>query len=416
VIRFNFAEDQNSTAMKRSLCIAGLLSASIAASAQWVQQVTNTSANLTSVHFPTASTGYIAGNFSGYGGYLKTTDGGNTWNSSLIAFAPFETIHFSTSDSGTTVGYGVFFRTTDSGSNWNNPATPASYTMDLWSFNNNTILLLGSFGTSYITYDGGMNWTTRTDTVAFESLFFLDQSTGYAAGWDGTFNYRGVISKTTDQGLNWTHHYLSNNTVLGSIHFPSTNVGYALGSDIMVKTSDGGITWAVLTLDSTCSYTDVYFSSETRGHVVGMTEQGYPVILSTDDGGMTWIKHVLGNTSRTLQSVWCTDDNTCFAAGDSGMVFKTTNAGGLGISEIGSSNNISAYPNPFTEHITISVEGDLVIGDLIIYDVYGREMRRITGHKLTEMTISRNGLAAGVYYYVLQDGPKTTGAGKIIAR
>lgn len=402
--------------MKRSLFIAALLAACTSANAQWVQQITNSTADLYSIHFPTATTGYIAGSFNGYGGYLKTTDGGNTWNSQMITFAPFTSIHFSDPDTGTAVGYGVFFATTNSGTSWNNPAPPNSFMTDNWSFEGNTILI-ASGNNVYKSTNGGNTWSAHTDTVTFESFFFLDQSTGYAVGWDGTFAYRGVISKTTDQGATWTHYILPNYSVLSSIHFPSQNTGYAVGTNRVVKTSDGGNTWSFLNVDSVNNYyNDVFFTSNTTGHVVGQNSQGNPFIMSTNDGGNTWITQTLTSGNHNLRSVWCTDANTCFAAGDSGLVFKTTNAGGMSISEHSNTTRVKAYPNPFSGSFTIKIEGaSLVNGTLRVYDVLGRETEVLNGLQGNEIQVNKN-ISAGAYFYLLCEGQQTIASGKIIAQ
>ena len=402
--------------MKKLFCIIGALALCATANAQWIQQTTNTTADLKSIHFPASSIGYIAGDFGGYGGYLKTTDGGNTWNSELITFAPFQSIHFANADTGAAVGYNIYFRTTDGGATWSNPAPPSSYTHDVWSFTNNRVLI-GSGFNLYKSFNGGSSWAGQSDTASFEDFYFLDQSTGYSVGWDGTFNYRGVISKTTDQGATWSHTFLPNYSTLSSVNFPSANVGYAVGSNRVVKTGDGGNTWNFLNVDSTWYYTDVYFSSNTLGHVVGQTDLGFPVIISTNDGGNTWIPHVLGNTIRSFQSVWCTDNNTCFAAGDSGIVYKTTNAGAMGIEEQASTAKVKAYPNPFNESITISIEGNgLKNGTICIYDVTGREIIMMNDLSGDEVNVSRNNLPDGIYFYSLRDGERTVGSGKIIAQ
>lgn len=403
--------------MKRSLFIAALLVTCISANAQWVQQITNGMASLYSIHFPTATTGYIAGAYSsGYGVYLKTTDGGNTWNSDLISFAPFSSVHFSSADSGTAVGYGVFFATTDGGTSWNNPPPPSSYITDTWTFEGNTILI-ASGNNVYKTTDGGSTWSTHLDSVTFESFFFLDQSTGYAAGWDGTFAYRGVISKTTDQGATWTHYILPGYSVLSSVHFPSANVGYAVGSSRVVKTSDGGSTWSFLNVDSVNNYyNDVFFTSELVGHVAGQNSQGNPFVMSTNNGGNTWTTQTLTSGNHNLRSIWCTDASTCFAVGDSGFVFKTTNAGGMSIRELKDHGTVRAYPNPFSENLTLSVEGvPLQNGALRIYDVFGREvvsMHELQGNEI----LVKDRLAAGAYFYVLSQEEQTIGSGKIISQ
>jgi photosystem II stability/assembly factor-like uncharacterized protein len=402
--------------MKKLIAIA-LTLLYVTASAQWTQQVTNTTANLTAIHFPTPTTGYISGNFGGYGGYLKTTDGGNTWASELITFAPFESIHFANADTGTAAGYNVFFTTSSAGTLWSNPAPPTPYLTDVYHVTGKKILVSGG-SWLYQTTDAGVNWTGSQDTVSYDGFFFTSPSTGYAAGWDGTFAYRGVISKTTDGGATWSRYFLGNYSVLSNVHFPSANVGYAVGNNRVIKTTNAGNSWTILPADSVNNYyTDIYFTSNTTGHVVGQNSLGNPIVMSTTDGGNTWITTVLAASSKNLLSVWCTDQSTCFAAGDSGMVFKTTNNGGVGIVEQNYRDlmKVSIYPNPFTETATLMVEGAaLKNGGLRVYDTFGRTVMIEQNIEGSELQVSRNGMTAGMYFYVLEEEGRVVATGKII--
>ena len=75
-----------------------------------------------SIHFPTSSTGYIAG-YSG--SILKTTNGGISWKKLIdgdkvtVKNTPFRSVFFVNTEKGYLVGdRGTFWRTTDGGNNW----------------------------------------------------------------------------------------------------------------------------------------------------------------------------------------------------------------------------------------------------------------------------------------------------------
>lgn len=75
-----------------------------------------------SIHFPTSSTGYIAG-YSG--SILKTTNGGQSWEKLIngdkitVKNTPFRSVFFVDAEKGYLVGdRGTFWRTTDGGDNW----------------------------------------------------------------------------------------------------------------------------------------------------------------------------------------------------------------------------------------------------------------------------------------------------------
>ncbi len=75
-----------------------------------------------SMHFPTSTTGYIAG-YSG--SILKTTNAGESWNKLIdgdkiiVKNTPFRSVHFVNAEKGYLVGdRGTFWRTLDGGNNW----------------------------------------------------------------------------------------------------------------------------------------------------------------------------------------------------------------------------------------------------------------------------------------------------------
>ncbi|MDO8365216.1 MAG: YCF48-related protein [Saprospiraceae bacterium] len=97
-----------------------------------------------SVHFPTASTGYICGSS---GTVLKTTDGGQNWRnirkggSTGRRQKPFRALWFASADQGWIVGdKGIFWQTDDGGNSWN-PVADAPSDADF-----NHIFLLGNRG------------------------------------------------------------------------------------------------------------------------------------------------------------------------------------------------------------------------------------------------------------------------------
>lgn len=84
----------------------------------------------------------------------------------------------------------------------------------------------------------------------FNSVFFRNQNTGFIAGGKMTEPYNGVIYKTINGGNLWYEVSPSSADIdFRSIHFPSNEIGYAVGgyeygsSGVIYKTSNGGETW-----------------------------------------------------------------------------------------------------------------------------------------------------------------------------
>jgi hypothetical protein len=105
--------------------------------------------------------------------------------------------------------------------------------------------------------------------------------------------------------------------------------------------------------------------------------------------------------------------NTGYAVGDSGLILKTTNGGGVGIPEGSSASKLmKIYPNPTHDEITI--ESSAITGNtyLSISNVRGLEL--IVLKVINNRTrIDIRDIPSGVYLIRLQND-KTVDVGKII--
>ncbi len=74
-----------------------------------------------------------------------------------------------------------------------------------------------------------------TDYLDFESVDFVNENIGWAVG------NLGLISKTTNGGINWTTQISGTSNTLNSVYFIELNVGWTVGyQGIILKTTDGG--------------------------------------------------------------------------------------------------------------------------------------------------------------------------------
>jgi len=89
----------------------------------------------------------------------------------------------------------------------------------------------------------------------------------------------------------------------------------------------------------------------------------------------------------------------------------------LGCTGTGIIENIShaiAYPNPFIESTTITIDPQSKINkcEFIMHDIFGREVNKMPIDNLS-FTIHRNGLSNGIYFYEIKDSDNVTGKGKL---
>jgi photosystem II stability/assembly factor-like uncharacterized protein len=109
-----------------------------------------------------------------------------------------------------------------------------------------------------------------------------------------------------------------------AVDFPSSTVGYAVGSGgVIYKSTDGGQTWALQTSPVTLTLFDVHFTSETNGWAVG--DNG-TMVFTTD--GTTWVESDSSGvmTTRDLNAVRFIGSNG-WIGGDAGTMFRSTDGG-----------------------------------------------------------------------------------------
>jgi len=81
------------------------------------------------------------------------------------------------------------------------------------------------------------------------------------------------------------------------------------------------------------------------------------------------------------------------------IIFTVQQSNGLQLTD-NSEQKIKVYPNPFSTTTTIFIDNELLTSSLEIrmYDIFGREIKRMTKIKSKEITITRNNLTGGLYF------------------
>jgi hypothetical protein len=94
------------------------------------------------------------------------------------------------------------------------------------------------------TTDGGINWFNLpfVSSSQLRNLYFLNPNTGILIGCNSETGY-GCILKTIDGGITWNAYNTGIQVWLNSVHFPTNDTGYAVGTNgIILKTTNGGLT------------------------------------------------------------------------------------------------------------------------------------------------------------------------------
>ncbi len=240
--------------------------------ADWAQKNSPTAEPLLGVDFPSSSIGYAVGL---NGTIIKTSDGGENWQSILTApSSDYAGVRFTSSTNGFAVGRNVILQTTDGGNTW----------IQRWLIPGQASL-----------------FDTVNNVVFLQDVSFPSQSVGYIAGaYLNTQNVSPVFLKTTDGGISWTaiaDYFATGNydeKYLQSSYFFNDSVGFVILASSLYPQNDSDAV-----IDST-------------------------QVLKTTDGGATWYEGSGGELSDYASNILFVSPDTGYIVG-SGTIFKTTN-------------------------------------------------------------------------------------------
>jgi photosystem II stability/assembly factor-like uncharacterized protein len=250
-----------------------------AVSAQWISQSSGTTARFRGVSAASSKVAWASG---GGGTYARTTDGGASWQSSVMPGASE-----------------LDFRDVE--------AVDAD-TAYLLSIGN------GEQSRIYKTTDGGRDWalqfTNHNEKAFFDAFAFWDARTGIALSdpVDGKF----ILIKTTDGGATWKEipQTTSPRAIQGDGAFAASGTCIAVqgkrtvwfgtgggASARVFRSTDGGLTWRVASTPITAGNASsgifsIAFKDARNGVIVGgdykKENESSNNIATTTDGGATW--------------------------------------------------------------------------------------------------------------------------------
>ena len=311
-----------------------------AETAGWYQQDTGTTGRLFCVSAVDGETvwsgGYLPqGSTSMQGLILRSTDGGNTWNQSVLEPA-FERIGFTCikgTDADTAWAGGGFWAgiypggilagTLDGGATLNFQAdiwrgwfycVSAVDQQTAWAagtmYGGSPLIMKTTDGTTW-SYSYGANVYDRSVT----GISAVDADTVWAVGT------RGMILKTED-GANWVSQDFPTTAELKGVSAVNETTAWAVGSGGLIIHTTDGATWSQQYAGVTVNLTGVAAVNADTAWAAGSGG----TILKTIDGGSTWAPQASGVTSD-LCGVSAVDGNTAWAADGSTLLLRTTDGG-----------------------------------------------------------------------------------------
>jgi len=307
--------------------------------------------------------------FPHHGYILESTDGGVTWNEILdttdILFTEF--IMF-TPDQGAVIT--TFYRsllTSNNGLNWeedNHGLIGSSASLRI----NDSTGIIGITEDFNLTTNGGESWESSSFVQSVPQAF-------YAENKDSIF---AVTNGVTGVFFSYTMNF-------GESAWVNRSIPDFSPRGVCVKAMD-----------------EVY--------VVGLRPStGTGQILKTTDLGLTWLFFDTG-IEHALDDMIFIDDSTAVIGGDNGTLIKWNRYSSfesVSVQEEDISYNFNIYPNPSSQHQTISWQGVEYNGVLTI-ELYNHQGSLVLMHtedivpSTSSTTVDIGNLPSGVYTYIIR--------------
>lgn len=234
---------------------------------------------------------------------LRTTDGGNTWESLITTgdtnFSKLQRVKFYNENIGWAVGSGgTIFRTTDGGDNWirKGSGTTNVVLYSINPINEDCCWIAGSSRNILYTKDGGETWNKTTPATLPDYTIYSH----YALPSNGNIQF--VVSnvnycyKSTDSGVTWSN----------IIPWDGTCDGWSICpvSDNEIYTAAGDAGFFLNKITNLTSYTSVFTAAtyscggKVDKYFFQLGDGGYARV--SEDNGLTWnnnIKYTISDIS-----------------------------------------------------------------------------------------------------------------------
>jgi photosystem II stability/assembly factor-like uncharacterized protein len=261
---------------------------------------------------------------------MYTNNGGETWDIQHENINEvFRTVLFIGESEGWVVGGKMIYHTLDKGQNWESQtwnSEPWSDLKDVFFFNQDTGIAVGTYKTILRTVDGGEHWsripTSIEQNLGFHRVHFTSDLHGCIVGNDIRSNHIGVVMITDDGGLLWTDVTPTDNIDYQSMFFIDSTTALVSGPyHKMIKTTDGGYTWTHVEGPDAWS-SDIYFFDSIHGMITDYTN-----LYLTSDGGNTWDSIVQIIDGKCILGFHGLGGQKVVGVGYSGAVLLSTDMG-----------------------------------------------------------------------------------------
>lgn len=391
---------------------------------EWTKQESNTTANLRDVYFVNNMTGWAVGS---NGIIQKTSNGGISWSPQFSGTnQELEVVHFIDENTGWITGGGVsaeaapILKTTDGGENWESLSYgfDAISIKDIFFIDENVgwAILTDSI---YRSTDGGLTWLGEdfATTVVFSSLwnkeiFATSDTIAYVAGKNnnGSGNTSATIfDRRPDNAYLWGTDGLNQFDVdetLECITFANDSVGFVGGQmGKIYRMSRSGLTpysgpWNLnLDLQSNNFIRSITFPNSNVGmfntsiEIDGVT---VALVYHTENQGETWIDKPDSISGMLSAKLFASDENNAWIVASGGQIYKGIPST-ISIFDNSSEINFSVFPNPTSELVTIYNPDKYNNLTISVINVMGQLITEFDMKNMDEININIDG-EPGIYF------------------
>jgi photosystem II stability/assembly factor-like uncharacterized protein len=260
-------------------------------SAQWEILNEGFKGSINTIDFVNDNIGWIAGSD---GTLLKTSDGGENWNSIDIANSlNFYQIDFINESIGWAIEESSIRKSIDGGLSWIQQFPNYGFG-SLYVLDENNVYIVGG-DTIFKTTNGGTNWIDISPNLPnrnYNSLWFKDSQTGVVVGNynDGTRD-RGIILRTTNGGSIWNEVIVNEFNSIYDLQFLNNSISYFRANNdsitFLCKTVDMCSSWTIKTQSSYGIGSYQYIDSNTVYAIIGDSITANNIMKSLNSG-ITW--------------------------------------------------------------------------------------------------------------------------------
>jgi photosystem II stability/assembly factor-like uncharacterized protein len=373
---------------KISVFLSGLL-LTTSLNAQW-QQADNGITN----HVYTAIGSNYENIFVGSGSVnlYGSADNGSTWNTVTNGISGMVTMLATSNGNLFAVTANGVFLSNNNGATWSlqNNGLPSNFAGQS-IFADGDTLFSGGYYEVFYSVNNGSTWTARNTGFppnARVQSFAKNGNTVFA----GTNGYG--LFKTTNNGLSWSLTGIGGQQVpfseVESVYVFDSKV-YASFSGTLYVSSDNGATWTTATNGLNGAYVN-YITHRGGTLFVGT----YTGIFHSLDGGSTWVNLNANLTNPAISHIGF-NASKIFICSQNVAIYVRDLQQVLSLETQSSNKELSIYPNPANEKLTVSLPENSSKTEGILFDNAGKELQRFLLNS-GENTLDIKHLESGIYF------------------